>query len=515
MLVIDDEAEMLRLFRVCLTARGYRVTTARDGEAGLELAELEPPGIVILDLMLPGMSGREVCRRLRSSPVTATIPILVVSGEDPVEGGALVGSQDFDDFITKPFRHDELMARVDALVQRGGQTAHVGPDEQRRLQILRSALRLGRDSLIPHYDSRTPSGYAYPATAEIAAGPTHSDFLADLEVLAEQGHLEATFHDAVLTCPACGHHDVHFREVCLDCGSADLETEEMIHHYRCSHVGPIREFRKGRNLVCPKCEGTLRHIGIDYQKPADALRCRSCGRFFQDPDVAARCRNCNQTFPAENVQRKRICSYAVTPAGQAAAAGGHPASAPGGARQDGVEVDEVYRLKFLRELIQQEVARSAAEDQSIALLRVGVRGLDVVFREGGQPAVQRVLRGLVHTIRSATRVEDKLAQLRPEAFVLVIPGADARTAAGVARRIAETFVQNREGGLEKVALSYAWVVHPGEVADADRLLDHILKDPPSGPTAATRTASADAAPGERREPPRARGKQPAGPRRAR
>jgi two-component system KDP operon response regulator KdpE len=114
-LVVDDEPAIRRTLRANLAARGYDVATVETGEDALRQAEERMPHLVILDLMLPGLSGLQVCRSLRAmSPV----PILVLSarGEEATKVQALdLGA---DDYLTKPFGMGELLARVRALLRR-------------------------------------------------------------------------------------------------------------------------------------------------------------------------------------------------------------------------------------------------------------------------------------------------------------------------------------------------------------------------------------------------------------
>jgi two-component system KDP operon response regulator KdpE len=114
-LVVDDDPVILRTLRSNLAARGYDVATAETGEEALQSANNLPPNLVILDLMLPGMSGLEVCETLRRELIC---PILVLSahGEERLKVRALdLGA---DDYLTKPFSMDELLARVRALLRR-------------------------------------------------------------------------------------------------------------------------------------------------------------------------------------------------------------------------------------------------------------------------------------------------------------------------------------------------------------------------------------------------------------
>jgi two-component system, OmpR family, KDP operon response regulator KdpE len=114
-LVVDDEPAILRTLRSNLAARGYEVVTAETGEEAMRSASTEPPDLVILDLMLPGLSGLEVCEALRAD---LNCPILVLSahGEERLKVRALdLGA---DDYLTKPFGMGELLARVRALLRR-------------------------------------------------------------------------------------------------------------------------------------------------------------------------------------------------------------------------------------------------------------------------------------------------------------------------------------------------------------------------------------------------------------
>ncbi|HMQ23435.1 MAG TPA: response regulator [Planctomycetota bacterium] len=118
-LVIEDEPDILEVVRYNLTNEGYRVTSSTDGVEGLRLATREAPDLIILDLMLPGLDGIEICRRLRQDPVTRSIPIIMAtakSEESDLVLGLGVGA---DDYIVKPFRPRELLARCQAVLRRG------------------------------------------------------------------------------------------------------------------------------------------------------------------------------------------------------------------------------------------------------------------------------------------------------------------------------------------------------------------------------------------------------------
>lgn len=119
-LVVEDETAILQGLRDNLEFEGYEVFTAGDGIAGLELIHKHDPHLIVLDLMLPRLSGYELCRKLRAEGVHTPILMLTARGE---EADRVLGLDlGADDYVTKPFSVRELMARVRALIRR---TAHV------------------------------------------------------------------------------------------------------------------------------------------------------------------------------------------------------------------------------------------------------------------------------------------------------------------------------------------------------------------------------------------------------
>lgn len=117
-LVVEDEEDILELIRYNLTREGYRVSSATSGEDGLRAALRDKPDLVVLDIMLPGIDGIEVCRRLKADPQTRYIPVVMVTAkgdEADVVTGLELGA---DDYLTKPFSPKVLIARLRAVIRR-------------------------------------------------------------------------------------------------------------------------------------------------------------------------------------------------------------------------------------------------------------------------------------------------------------------------------------------------------------------------------------------------------------
>ncbi|TVR29431.1 MAG: DNA-binding response regulator [Spirochaetaceae bacterium] len=144
-LVVDDDRKTVRLIRLYLEQDGFRVICAYDGPSALRLARDTHPEVIVLDLMLPGISGVEVCRTLRAESEAAIIMLTArVALEDRV-GGLEAGA---DDYVVKPFSPRELLARVRAVVRRlPAEAVFRGPDEvscgELTLNFQRHEVRLG------------------------------------------------------------------------------------------------------------------------------------------------------------------------------------------------------------------------------------------------------------------------------------------------------------------------------------------------------------------------------------
>jgi two-component system KDP operon response regulator KdpE len=123
-LVIDDEASILRALRINLTAREYVVHTASDGTSGLRSASSDRPDVIILDLGLPDMDGAEVIRGIRG---WSQVPIIVLSAREQEADKVAALDAGADDFVTKPFGMDELLARLRAAARRATSTTRDEP----------------------------------------------------------------------------------------------------------------------------------------------------------------------------------------------------------------------------------------------------------------------------------------------------------------------------------------------------------------------------------------------------
>ena len=124
-LVIEDDPSASELMVHTLEPEGYQVITASNGLEGLKKAMDERPDLIILDVMLPGLDGYEVCQRLRRKPEIATLPILMISAkarQDDIDTGINMGG---NDYLTKPSKPSEILAKVEALLASKNKVVYV------------------------------------------------------------------------------------------------------------------------------------------------------------------------------------------------------------------------------------------------------------------------------------------------------------------------------------------------------------------------------------------------------
>lgn len=161
-LIVEDETDLAEMMRYNLEAEGFVVGTAVDGNEAAEYMREARPDLILLDWMLPGLSGIELCRRWRARPETATVPIIMLTARGEEEERVRGLATGADDYVVKPFSMPELIARINALlrradpqlvatllkagdleldrqshrVRRSGREVHLGPTEYRLLEYL-------------------------------------------------------------------------------------------------------------------------------------------------------------------------------------------------------------------------------------------------------------------------------------------------------------------------------------------------------------------------------------------
>lgn len=165
--------------------------------------------------------------------------------------------------------------------------------------------------LQPVVDPNESHAYSYPL-AELMLGSSAAAVRDMLDDMANHQIVSRAHVDRLFTCPDCNNYRVCVKELCPECHSTHLETEESIHHFRCGHVGPESEYMISGRPVCPKCNGEVLHIGVEYNRPGQFVNCGDCHYWATEPLIEAWCAVCNRYHSPANLLPINISNYSLT-----------------------------------------------------------------------------------------------------------------------------------------------------------------------------------------------------------
>ena len=175
-------------------------------------------------------------------------------------------------------------------------------------QLLARMFVSGR-RLEPAYDAQSSTLVTYNTI--LGGRPV----VAEAEALCAQQFLRRMFFERFHLCSRCGSSRLNIREECPKCRSSELAEKPYLHHFICAYQGPESEFRRGNDLVCPKCRRILTSFSIDYERPGVMMECGSCGHASSEPAIGFVCLDCRAHMDAESCSTYDIFSYELTEEG--------------------------------------------------------------------------------------------------------------------------------------------------------------------------------------------------------
>jgi len=305
--------------------------------------------------------------------------------------------------------------------------------EQQVVEFLRKLLTERIPLVRCEYDPECPFAYAYPLVQDFF-GMGSAEAVELLEELVLEGVLDRRLADKVHLCPDCGWHTLNFVETCPRCRSIDIEIESVIHHFACAYVGPWSEFRRGTDLICPKCDEKLRHMGMDYEKPSDTYRCRSCGYVFTESRVETHCFPCKHQAKAEQVQAHPIYEYAPNSKTNRAVQLG---------RVHGLDIKSVvfddssrtFRQDFLVFEIDREVYRARRYHSPLSLVLVEVHGIGRNLPDKDAVDVARLEKQVFEGVAAVLRDLDVVSAVSEAWAAVLLPETSTEGAVKVAQRL--------------------------------------------------------------------------------
>ncbi len=234
--------------------------------------------------------------------------------------------------------------------------------------------------------------------------------VAEAEALSRVGLLKRVFFEKVQCCVSCASARVLVREECSKCRSADIAEEPIIHHLRCGFQGPERDFRRGRDLICPKCTHHLEHFSVDYDKPGQLVICNGCGHTTGEPEVGFKCLDCETGFPSAQAKSRVFHEYELTDAGR------ETAFAPplGGYGDAGAE-----GAGSLRDRLRRFTAANATLGYDCAALLIKVDGEGTALAKLGQKAFNDALALYASVLRELFEKDVEIIEAATTFLVLI------------------------------------------------------------------------------------------------
>jgi GGDEF domain-containing protein len=415
---------------------GSKALTKISGFTVTSLAELPPaPGIptdaqlFILDDDVPETAMAHLRAIRQASQATTYLRPVVLAGENPHLPAHLITAVDGHLKLGggNGFERQQLGDRLHAIDQRINalDSPKPAPDQNIGLKILR-LLYTREAELRPLKGLHTPHGYSFPL-ADPLISENDAGLFQVLTFLKNQGLIKSSFEAKTHLCGQCQSAFLNFMEICPQCGSPDMHSDDLIHHFECGFVGNEDDFGAGRNRTCPKCRTPLRQLGVDYDKPSAVSVCNACGHTSQDPPVSTQCYSCGAQAIPENLLQRTIERHTLTGLGRNAARFG---------------LDDLFRvildkevevlpLAAFRQFLEKEIERiKRYEKAQSSLGMIALGELEKVYLRLGDQAAD-IFAELSAIIRSALRDSDIIASMSDAVFFILLvetPDAGAREA---------------------------------------------------------------------------------------
>lgn len=283
---------------------------------------------------------------------------------------------------------------------------------------------------IPSSSNR--KGFIYPSLEPFLDIPDGS-ILETLDFMEHQRLVTGTFQTKAYFCNHCHSAFLNFKEVCVHCGSEDLSIDELVHHFKCGYIAELKDYKREDVLVCPKCDKTLRHIGVDYDKPSIVYRCNQCTHTFQEPAISSTCYNCGHSTEPENQLLRTIKKFSISALGQHAAKFGLD-SLFGHVLEQQIPL---MPYPSFQKYVKVEAARiERYKKTESTLLLIYLKGLETIYIRMGSRA-DEMFREISTIIQSVLRTSDIISAKDEAMFAIMLTDTDEDQAKRAVERLDE------------------------------------------------------------------------------
>lgn len=306
-----------------------------------------------------------------------------------------------------------------------------------RVVELVSALARGEiERLVPERWMQSPVAYAYPEAARIL-GVAPGEEIATLDALEDRGILVAEPVTTVPICPFCHTYPLRVERLCRECGSTSVHRTTMIHHYRCGNVSPEETYRRDGELVCPKCDHVLRHIGVDYERPSGVWLCVDCSAVFDAPQLRYHSLTCGRPVPLDDVVDRELSAYRLSPDGSSLVSEGALRAAI--ERPDVTDsLTGLPNSAAVERSLELEKTRAVRYGTTFSLIGFGLSNGAELAERFGDEAVSRVMKTLATIARENLRAIDVVGRSERYGFEALLPETDEKGAEVALKKLTES-----------------------------------------------------------------------------
>ncbi|HKK47265.1 MAG TPA: response regulator [Balneolaceae bacterium] len=468
-LIVDDESTS-RLVLAAMVENNSNlnlVGTAASGPEALEVLNVEKVDIIFLDVIMPQMSGFDLLDKIADNQ---NVNVILVTGKEKFAVKAF--DYAITDYLVKPVSKNRFNKAVSRVLDKiTAKMSSSIPNNLLLIKLIRFLYTRSIDIYKPIPSREALLGYSFPMLTDNLDFDNEARALDLLNEAESNEILSGTFHDTIYLCNSCSNSYLNIREVCPNCNSSNLESNDLIHHFSCAFMGEIDKFKKmgqGGNLVCPKCERKLKHIGVDYDKPSVIFNCRNCDHSFQDPMLRAKCLNCGNDQKVEHLEKRVIKKYRLTSKGIDMAEGNRYVEMRGPSQED--------EVTFFKKVLADNIKKKSIVDFDSTLGIFHLRNIRELFNQIGESGREKLIEELHSLLISEMEDNDELAFLDNETILILFSTLEASKAKQVLDRISARITRLINDNFSDFKLDIEGAVHPiGNNHNYNELLNILLR----------------------------------------
>ncbi|MFK7774565.1 MAG: hypothetical protein AB8F94_20665 [Saprospiraceae bacterium] len=280
--------------------------------------------------------------------------------------------------------------------------------------------------LVPFRNRVSKIGYSFPFLSGYISVDDHLQILDNLSQVKYEEYFKFKTVDKVNLCHECEGTYMNFREVCPSCNSLELKTENLIHHFRCAYIGPESDFKQDEDMVCPKCDKLLRHIGIDYDKPSEINQCQTCNHQSQDVNMRASCIDCGHDMDLEHIANRAVQTLQITAAGEKLAIRGFGKKVAAAPTYEFKTTKNYFGWGLFKILVGQELTRLElrSHDSHFGVIQLNEEKFDFLDEKTKDVLQKEIL----NIVSQYLRPVDLISYKNFSTFAFLMPESDRRLA---------------------------------------------------------------------------------------